>query len=140
MTKTGKQYMDEYLASKGMIRLVDLKKGDKFYGMAWNDETIYELVSLTRILGEEDEFEYVTRELGTNKTVKHTLHGDGAVMRTLVCKYKGRDRGSFIAGFKAAMHLYQKHMQVFDRENAGLDNNVQCWLTMNQEFRNWMKG
>lgn len=131
--------MGDHIKSLGMARLVDLKKGDKFYSMHWNDESIYKLLSLTRIHGEENEFEYETSEIGTGKVVKHSLHGEGAVNRTLVCKYRGRDRGSFIAGFKAAMRVYQKHMQVFDRENAGLDNDAQCWITMNKEYRNWMK-
>jgi hypothetical protein len=140
MSKTGRQYMDDHIQNLGMTRLINLKKGDKFYHFHWDDNRIFELVSLTRIQGEENEFQYQTRELGTDVIKSHTLHGDYVVNRTLVCKYRGKDRGSFIAGFKAAMQIYQKHMQVFDQENAGLDNRMQCYITMNQEFRNWKQG
>ena len=132
--------MDDHIARLGMARLVDLKKGDKFYGMDYGDENVYELLSLTRILGDEHGFKYEVRELGTNRIFKKNVAGLDVVNRILVCRYRGRDRGSFVAGFKAAMRIYHKHMQVFDRENAGLDTTINSWMTMNQEYRNWMKG
>jgi hypothetical protein len=138
--KTGKQYMNEFIASKGMVRLVDLKKGDKFYGHDWDDPNIYELLDLVKIQGEPNTFKYTVRILGTKIMGEHTISGQGVVNRTVVCRYRTRDRGSFVAGFKAAMHLYQKHMQVFDRENAGLDESWNVAMTMNQEYRKWMKG
>lgn len=139
MTKTGKQYMNDFLATKGMSRLTDLKVGDKFYSMDYNEDDVYELLSLTVIHGDEDFIEYQRRKLRSQKIEHLTIQGQGMVNRMLVCKFKGRDRGSFIAGFKAAMRVYQKYMQVFDKENAGLDNSFQSWMTMREEYRNWMK-
>ena len=140
MKKTGKQYADEHIASLGMVRVTDLKKGEKFYSMDWDDIRVFELVSLTIIHGEKDVFEYVRRVVGT-KTEEHIkIQGTGVVPRSVVLRYNGRDRGSFVAGFKSAMRLYQKHMQIFDRENAGLDNFYNIAMAMNQEYHNWMKG
>ncbi len=137
--KTGKRYMDEFLAKKGMVRLVDLKVGDKFYNMDWQDEKIYELVNLTRTLDEADEVEYDVREIGKKHITHIKLSGFDVIRRTVVLRFRGRDRGSFIAGFKAAMRHYQKYMQVFDRENAGLDDLGNTWKTMTDEYHKWMK-
>lgn len=30
-------------------------------------------------------------------------------------------------------------MQIFDQENAGLDNIVTIWKTMYDEYENWMR-
>jgi len=138
-TKTGRQHMTDYLSDMGMCRLVDLKVGDKFYGMDWDDESVYELIDLRIIHGDDNVVEYVLRPLGSKQTSYHTMTGQGVVNRTTVVRYKGRDRGSFIAGFKAAMCVYQKHMQIFDKENAGLDNQFNSWNTMNQEYKKWKK-
>lgn len=139
MPKNGKTYMDDFLQSKGLLRLSDLKVGQKFYAMGYDDEKVYELLGLTVTLGDEDQIEYQRRNINTKVVENIKLSGQGIVMRELVCKYNGRDRGSFIAGFKAAMRLYQQYMQVFDRENAGLSNDVHSWMTMNEEYRKWMK-
>lgn len=131
--------MDEFLASKGMARIIDLKVGDKFYSMDWHDDKVYELVHLSRVLGEEDTFEYSVRLLGSKIIIRHTITRTNVVNRMVVLRFKGRDRGSFVAGFKAAMRNYQKHMQIFDQENASLDNPVNCWQTMTNEYHKWMK-
>jgi hypothetical protein len=135
--KTGKAYMDDFLDSKGMLRLADLKKGQKFYDMDYSDDNVYELLSLTVVQDDEDTIEYQRKNISTKKIENIRLYGQGVVKRTLVCKYYGRDRGSFISGFKAAMRNYQKYMQVFDMENAGLDNPYNSWMTMNTEYRKW---
>ena len=139
MPKSGKTYMDDFLDSKGLLRLADLKKGQKFYTMEYCDEGVYELLGLTITYGDEDIIEYQRRELKSHVIEHLRVRGQGVVKRTLVCRYNGRDRGSFIAGFKAAMRVYQKHMQVFDRENAGLSNDFNSWMTMNDQYRKWMK-
>ena len=131
--------MNDHLKSIGMVRLVDLKVGEKFYGMDWDDEEVYELMNLKITQGNDSVVEYGTRIVGRKKILQHKMIGDGVVNRTTVVRYKGRDRGSFIAGFKAAMRIYQKHMQVFDKENAGLDNFYNAWMTMNQEFGKWKR-
>lgn len=131
--------MDEYLRSKGMLRLVDLKVGQKFYTMEYDDENVYELQSLTVTHGDEDQIIYQRKNINTKTVEKIKIGGIGVVKRKLVCKYTGRDRGSFVAGFKAAMRVYQKYMQVFDRENAGLDDPFNIWNTMNQEYQKWAK-
>ena len=139
MTKTGKIYMDNYLQSKGMLRLADLKVGQKFYNMEYDDDNVYELLSLTITHNDEDQITYQRKNINTKMTETIIIGGVGVVKRTLVCKYSGRDRGSFVAGFKAAMRVYQKYMQVFDRENAGLDDPFNTWNTMNQEYQKWAK-
>jgi len=139
MAKSGKTYMDEFLLSKGMLRLADLKAGQKFYDMEYDDENVYELLSLTITHGDEDQIEYQRKNIKTKIVENCRVGGMDVVKRTLVCKYNGRDRGSFIAGFKAAMRVYQKHMQVFDRENAGLDTHYNTWRTMTDEYHKWTK-
>lgn len=131
--------MGDHIASLGMCRLTDLKKGDKFYENDWDDGEVYELIDLTIIQGLEDEIQYHVRKLGSKQELKKTIHGQGVVTRHIVCKYKGRDRGSFLAGFRAAVSIYQKHMQVFDRENAGLDNPFETWQTMSNQYNKWVK-
>lgn len=138
--KTNKQHMNDHFKSMGMVRLVDLKVSEKFYGMDWDDENVYELMSLEIIHGDSNNVKYSTRMVGTKTITETKMNGEGVVNRTTVVRYKGRDRGSFIAGFKAAMRLYQSHMQEFDKENAGLDDMVKSWNTMNQEFGSWKKG
>ena len=120
-------------------RLVDLKKGDKFYPMNWEDEGVYELLDLTIIHGDDSQIFYSVREIGTKIITTHRIYGENVINHTYICKFKGRDEGSFISGFKAAMRLYHKHMQVFDKENAGLNNDFQCWMTMNDEYKKWIK-
>ena len=139
MARTGRAIMSDHIAELGMCRLADLKKGDKFYGDDWDDNTVYELIDLRITLGEEDLIEYVVRELGEKLETHMKTHGTGVVNRTIVCRYKGRDRGSFMAGFRAATNIYQKHMQIFDKENAGLDNPFQKWQTMHAEYNKWKK-
>ena len=120
-------------------RLVDLKKGEKFYAMDWRDERVFQLIDLTITHGDDTEINYTVKELGTNVIGKHRIRGEAVVNRILVTKFKGKDMGSYMAGFKAAMRNYQQYMQVFDRENAGLNDNHQCWITINKEFQNWIK-
>jgi len=132
--------MGDHIQSMGMSRLTNLKKGDKFYENDWNDGNIYELLDLAIIHGEEDEIRYVVRKLGSKYEMQKTIHGTGVVTRHIVCKYTGRDRGSFLAGFRAAVSIYQKHMQEFDKENAGLDTPFETWLTMTRKFNDWKKG
>lgn len=140
--RSGRSLMGDHIESLGMCRLTDLKKGDRFYENDWDDESVYELLDLAVIHGEEDDIEYYVRKLGNspNHRMKKTIHGTGVVNRHIVCKYKGRDRGSYLAGFRAAMSLYQKYMQDFDKENAGLSTHLDVWLTMNTKFHQWKKG
>jgi hypothetical protein len=120
-------------------RLVDLKKGDKFYAMDWDDERVYQLLDLTIIQDDDSEIRYTVKELGSNSITKHGIKGEAVVNTMLVIKFKGKDKGSYMAGYKAAMRNYHKYMQVFDKENAGLNNDLQCWITMNKEYENWTK-
>jgi len=139
MGRSGRAWMGDHIASLGMSRLTDLKKGDKFYENDWDDNEVYELIDLAIVQGDEDQIQYYVRKLGSKQKHKKTIHGQGVINRHIVCKYKGRDRGSFLAGFRAAMSIYQKHMQVFDKENAGLDNPFEVWRAMTNKYDEWSK-
>ena len=54
-------------------------------------------------------------------------------------KFVRRDRSSYIAGFQACMDLYHEHMQIFDQQNAGLDDSLQTYMTMYDKYGKWVK-
>jgi hypothetical protein len=118
-------------------KLVDLKKGDKYYSHDWEDDSVYELLELIIIHGDNNRIIYKERKIGTDVIISHEVQGLEVVNHAGVCMYRGRDKGSFISGFKAAMRLYQKYMQVFDKENAGLNNHFLIWKTMHEEYEKW---
>ena len=66
-----------------MVRVVDLKVGDKFYGMDWDDEDVYELLNLKIIHGNDSIVEYGVRKVGSKTIFQHKMDGDGVVNRIL---------------------------------------------------------
>jgi hypothetical protein len=120
------------------VKLIELKNGDKFYGL---DGIIYIFL----------DYEILPRPAtSTVDQIRYRMKpwkiGDGIV--SVACTYCGtydievlrytrRDRGSFLAGFKIAMNLCMKHMRNYDLENTGIETPVDQHMTMLKEYQKW---
>jgi hypothetical protein len=121
----------------GLVKLYELKKGDKFY--SFDDNLIYVLHDCTVDMNDPDNIKWRGRRYKSadiNET--HQIHGMG-VRDMEYYKYTGRDRSSFMAGFREAIMLCNKHMGSIDKENAGIDNPVAVHMTMLTRYREWCK-
>jgi hypothetical protein len=52
-------------------------------------------------------------------------------------KYTGRDSSSYFAGFRAAMQICSAHMGSIDKQNAGIYDDFQQFMTMQKEYKLW---
>lgn len=121
------------------ILLKDMKIGQKFYESDYNDPLVYVLLDLIIDDNKPDDIEYVIRIYKTDIVETKKVHGIGVRDRYYGFKFVRRDRSSYIAGFQACMRLYHKYMQIFDKQNAGLDNPLNTYMTMYDEYNKWVK-
>ena len=119
-----------------LVKIRELKKGDKFYGA--HDELIHVFMECTVDETKPDDIAYVTRTLRSRDYNKYAIHGMDAI-NTQVYRYTGRDRSSYLAGFRAATRICVPHMGSVDKENAGVDEMFTQYLTMMKAYREWIK-
>lgn len=116
-----------------LIAIKDLKKGDKFY---YYDNLIYKLLSLTIVHGNNDRVDLVLERFKTKEVINMSINGTSSALHN-VYKYTGRDSSSFFAGFRAAIRICEKHMQQFDKENAGIEDDLSAFLLSREEYKKW---
>ena len=116
-----KEHMEKWLAmkehsEKHMVKIEDLKKGDRFY--SWNGKVL-ELLMYETKPDDPDYLRYAVRVWKTDKIETTTFNGVG-VRERLFYPYKGRQLNSFYAGFKFAMNLCMKFMTAEEKQKAGI--------------------
>ena len=117
------------------VLLKDLAKGDRFY---YYDHLIYEVLDLTIVQDDNDRVELKVRQFKTKKIMGFGFNGTDITSQP-VYLYTGRDSSSFHAGFRAAMRVCVPHMQVFDKENAEVENEVQQHIRSMEAYNEWIK-
>jgi hypothetical protein len=123
------------ILEKGKIKLIDLRMGDKFYSL--DDDLIYVVIAVSYDENKPNEIKYSARRLNSNIITYHTIHSDNA-KDLCVYKYTGRNMTSFLAGYRYAMNRCIKHMGLFDRENAGFNDNFKTHMTMLEDYKRWI--
>ena len=122
----------------GLAKLYELKRGDKFY-YSFEDGLIYVLWDCKVDMNDPDQIEWRGR-LYKSRDIAETRHIAGPGVRDLeYYRFTGRDRNSYMAGFREAITLCNKHMGSIDKENAGIDNPVTVHMTMLARYREWCK-
>lgn len=117
------------------VKLYELKKGDKFYN--FDDNLIYVLWDCTVDMNDPDTIKWRGKLWKTDDIPEtRMIHGVG-VRDIEYYKYTGRDRSSFIAGFRYAMMVCTKYMGPYEMTNAGVDSPVSQHLTMLKEYKKW---
>jgi hypothetical protein len=119
-----------------LVKIRELKKGDKFYGA--HDEVIHVFMECTVDEAKPQDIAYVARTFKSMEYNKYAIHGMDAI-NTMVYRYTGRDRSSFLAGFRAAMKICTAHMGSVDKENAGVDEMFNQHMTMMKAYKEWTK-
>lgn len=120
---------------KGMVRLYELQEGEWFYNQ---EGLILEMVTCDYDPVNPDIIEYAAKILKSDSYEHIRIQGHG-VGEQYYYRYTGRDRSSFIAGFKMAMSLMLPYMGKFDLENTELENPIQQHLTMLKQYDKWKK-
>jgi len=120
------------------ILFKDMKIGQKFYEYDYHDPLVYVLLDINIDDNKPDDIEYVVRIYKTDQIETKKIHGNGIRDTHYGFKFVRRDRSSYVAGFQACMRLYHEHMQIFDRQNAGLDNDFNTYMEMNKEYNKWV--
>jgi len=121
------------------ILLKDAKIGQKFYEADYTDPLVYVLLDVEIDDSNPDKIYYVSRIYKTDVIEKKSISGEGVRDRHHVFKFVRRDRSSFLAGFQACMDLYHNHMQPFDRQNAGINDGLNTYMTMYNKYGKWVK-
>jgi len=117
-----------------LVKLYELQEGEKFYSI--HTDIIFEMINCEYDETNPDKISYVAKQYKTNSTVRHTLTGIGVANQDYY-KYNGRDKSSFLAGFRSAMRLCTAHMGKFDKENAELEDEFKIHLTMLKAYKKW---
>jgi hypothetical protein len=119
-----------------LVKLRDLKKGEKFYGA--HDELIHVFIECTVDETKPDDIAYVVRTFRSRDIHKYAIHGLNAI-DTQVYRYTGRDRSSFLAGFRSAIKICTPHMGKVEMENAGVSEPFNQFMTMMNAYKEWTK-
>ena len=122
-----------------LVKLYELKKGDKFYNT--HDNLIYVLHGCEVDMDNPHKIKWWGKifKMGRYEQPEtHQMCGFG-VRDLEYYKYTGRDQSSFLAGFRAAIRTCIPHMGSIDKENAGVDNPMAQHITMLNAFREWKK-
>ncbi|MFA5207517.1 MAG: hypothetical protein WC428_02555 [Candidatus Paceibacterota bacterium] len=120
----------------GLVKLRDLKKGEKFYGKF--DEMIHVMVECIYDETKPDDIAYITRLLKAKDVNKYAIHTINAI-DIEVYRYTGRDRSSFLAGFRSAIKICIPHMGKVEMENAGINDLLSQHMTMINAYKKWTK-
>jgi hypothetical protein len=121
------------------LLIKDMKIGQKYYEADFQDPLVYVLLDVFVDDQDPDKIGWVCKVFKTNDIIKKSAKGSGVRDRQHVFKYVRRDRSSYVAGFQACMKIYHEHMQVFDKQNAGLDTPMHSYNTMGTSYRNWVR-
>jgi hypothetical protein len=119
-----------------LVKIRELKKGDKFYGA--HDELIHVFIECEFDETKPDDIKYAVRTFKSTEHNKYAIHTLNAI-DTMVYRYTGRDRSSYLAGFRAALRICTPHMGSVDKENAGVDTLLTQHLTMMKAYKEWTK-
>ena len=120
----------------GLVRLYELKRGEKYYDL---DGIVREFIDCVFDESNPDFIKICTRKLRHFCPEDQHMHGPNVANMEYYYYTGRREKNSFIAGFKRAMTLCTKHMGKFDLENAELDNPCNIHLTMQKEYKRWLK-
>lgn len=120
---------------KNGVKLYELKRGDRFYS---EEGIIYTFIECEYDENNPDWIKYAVKKFKTNEIIETKVTGYGSRDR-LFSRYTNRDRGSFLAGFYRAINLCKKNMNQFEIQNAGIDNPVNVYFTMLEEYNKWKK-
>jgi len=121
--------------STGLVKLYELKRGEKFYDM---DGIACEFIDCKYDATIPDIIEYRARVLHYRMAETRSMRGPDVSQREYF-RFRGRDRSSYMAGFLMAVRLCSKHMGKFDLEYAELDNPVKQHLVMMENYKKWKK-
>jgi len=116
-----------------LVKIKDLKKGDKFY---YYDELVYILLELIVIHGDSDNITLRVKRFKTKVKLDIDIHGQD-VINNEVYLFNGWDSGSFFAGFRAAFNICTPHMGVFDLENAEVGEHLKNHLAGLKAHKEW---
>lgn len=121
--------------SNGLVKLYELKRGDKFYDM---DGIACEFIDCVYDAAIPDVIEYRARVLHYRMPESRKMAGPDVAERTFF-RFRSRDRSSYMAGFQMAMRLCTPHMGKFELQDTELDNPVKIHMTMIEEYKKWKK-
>ena len=119
-----------------LVKIRELKRGDKFYGA--HDEMIHVFMECIVDETNPDEIIYATRIFKSWNYNKYKIHGLDAI-NMQVYRYTGRDRSSYLAGFRAAVRTCTPYMGSVEMENAGVNEIFTQHMTMLKAYREWCK-
>jgi hypothetical protein len=117
-----------------LVKLYELQEGEKFYDI--HTDIIYEMISCEYDETNLNTISYVAKQYKTNSIGKYTISGLNVANQEYY-KYNGRDKSSFLAGFRSAMRICTAHMGKFDKENAELDDEFKVYMTMLKAYKKW---
>jgi hypothetical protein len=116
-------------------KLYELKEGDKFY----YDDLIYVLKSCEYDPSNPDHIRVRLKRYKIDRLWEEMqMHGTGVAEREYY-KYTRRDVNSFLAGFRSAIAICEPHMDVFDKENAGINGEIEKHLLALKSLKKWEK-
>lgn len=110
--------------------------GDLFYSNDHQDNCVYELLDLVIIQGNKDWYKYIRKKHKRNDIQTIIVQGINCLERPII-RFQRRDKSSFIAGFRACIQLYHNHVNDWDKQNAGLDNDLKCHIKMHEKYNLW---
>ena len=118
-----------------LVKLYELKKGDKFYDPY--EDLIYILIDCDVDMNDPDTIKWRAKAYKTDE-IPETRQMRGMGVRDLeYYKYTGRDRNSFLAGFRSAVKICGKHMGSIEKENAGVNDSLAIHMTMLKAYKRW---
>lgn len=118
------------------VKLYELQQGEKFYDA--HNNLIYVMIECDHDENNPDWIQYKAKQFRTGALVNKTINGKNA-RDMQYYRYTGRDKSSFLAGFRAAMRICIAHMGKFDIENAGLENPVEEYIIMMKSYKEWKR-
>lgn len=121
--------------NSSLIELIQLKAGDRYYDPY--DSLIYVMLGIDEIDDVNHTISYTKRLFKSRRIQKCTVYGTDTNYRCLVYRYKKHDKPSFNAGFKAAMDICTQHMGVFDLQNAGVEDDIKRFMSMQESYNKW---
>lgn len=117
------------------VKLYELKRGEKFYD--W-EGIIHVMLYCVYDPANPDYIEYDARIFKTNEIVNHRLCGK-CVSEQPYIKYTGRDRSSFMAGFKRAVELCKSELTKNQQSILKIEHDVTIHLTAGYSYQRWMR-
>ena len=120
-----------------LVKLYELKVGEKFYNP--DNNLIYVLWGCKFDMNDPDCIEW-RGKIWKTSDIPETRRITGLGVRDReYYKYTGRDSSSYYAGFRAAMNICLEHMGSIDKQNAGISDDFQQFMTMHEQYKLWIK-